>query len=467
MCGASWPDGRGLPHGYYAVNGQAMTAQQLQQAYACPVCYADIRPRMVDGELAILCGGPDAHDIEALGRAIEKGKRDYAIARQEVDAVDVLYGLKGAKGMIKDLQKDVGPRLKRAGIIRLGYKKKNARGKEYPVAADHFVLRDAPDVASIYTDKPTRLNIYLPFNEVHRNLVAWHQMWQAGGLICRGDGEQIEYAVAHESGEVIVKSGKALIDSEVEKISLSRGESVPCPGMEHDLYPRCLDCKPNAMLIIIVREIPRLAYYQISTTSIHNIVNLTGQMRWVKENVGRLQGVPFILELRPEKISTPGQNGKRVRREKYLLHLEPDPEWVRAMLAEMHKRALPGSEVAEKLAIPAEVGAVSDLDDEPVWEPHDYHDDDQVDDAEFYEDEERVPEPTRDLEWAAGVTTSKGTPFGELNADQLMWILEQNNGVKPEQKEAAGLLLDAMIDAGDDVAVEVSDYGTTLTGDLE
>ncbi len=162
------------------------------------------------------------------------------------------------------------------------------------------------------------------------------------------------------------------------------------------MYARCRECRPNALLIVLIREVPRLAYYQIATKSIHNIVNLTGQMRWVKENVGKLQGVPFILERRPDKISTPGKNG-RVRREKYLLHLEPDPEWVKAMLSEMHRRALPGA-AQEVAAIPAQAGEVVDLDDAPLWEPVEHVD--EEDEAPEVESEQEPENGNgRNLAW--------------------------------------------------------------------
>jgi hypothetical protein len=373
-CGETANDERGLPHGHYAVNGEALTVGRLQAGYACQECTADINPRVVLGELRILCAGPGAHDVARAGRAIPKAKRDYLIERQRMDAVDALDGLKGVLDMpILDLQNDAEARLKRAGIIRLGHKEKSKRtGKEYPVEDAHFVLKDAPGLADVYGDEPRRLNIYLPFNEVDRNLIAWHQNWVAGGLVCRGDGQSIEYAIDCKTGEVIVKGGKALATGKPGGIKMSVGQSVRCAGMNHDLYPRCRQCRPGALLIVLIREIPRLAYYQITTNSIHNIVNLTGQMKWVKEHIGRLQGVPFILERRPDKISTPSGNGKRVRRKKYLLHLEPDPEWVKAVLADMARRSLPGGAMPVA-AIPAEVTVeASAFDDEPMWEPPDY-----------------------------------------------------------------------------------------------
>ena len=92
-CRASWNDQRGLPHGTYAVNGRAMSASQLMVSCACPVCLADIIPRVVDGELQVLCAGENAHDIAAMGRVITKGRRDAIIRKQEQDYYTVIDGL--------------------------------------------------------------------------------------------------------------------------------------------------------------------------------------------------------------------------------------------------------------------------------------------------------------------------------------------------------------------------------------
>ena len=54
---------------------------------------ADIYPRVVDGDLLILCVGENAHDVVEMGRAITKGRRDAIIRKQEQDYFVVLDGL--------------------------------------------------------------------------------------------------------------------------------------------------------------------------------------------------------------------------------------------------------------------------------------------------------------------------------------------------------------------------------------
>jgi hypothetical protein len=272
---------------------------------------------------------------------------------------------------IKDLQRN-RPGLSRAGIVRLGYKMRKCKGCgnvpaadkcpkcgkkdfkmrkqgenlvpiEFPTPADHFVLTDAPGVAEALGDtKPTELRIWFPFNEIDMVFPAFYQYWVSGGLVCRGDGEHILYTINPQSGKTIIRDGQAVLDFEAKDWRCEIGEVLPCSGKDGNLYKKCAECKPNAMLIVLLRDVPRLAYYQIATTSIHNIVNLTEQLTYIKENVGKLQGVPFILKLAEREISAPvGDNGKRQRVKKHLLSLEVDPEYYQRIVQMQHQLAAP------------------------------------------------------------------------------------------------------------------------------
>jgi hypothetical protein len=286
---------------------------------------------------------------------------------------------------IKDLQ-TTKPGLARAGVIRLGYKvKKN--GKEYPTPSDHFVLKDAPGVAeALGNERPKELRIYLPFDDIDLVLPAYHQYWVASALVCRGDGESIQYAINPNTGQVVIRDGVAIADFESGKTQYKAGQHMPCPGMTHDLYPKCQHCKPNAMLIVMLRDVPRLAYYQIATTSIHNIIGLTEQLTYIKQTIGRLQGVPFILKLAPRKISVPKSDGKgRMRTEKYLLSLEVDPEWVQSLMTAQRQLSAPerkllAATIDEEEIIDVEpakpaVSTVHTFVEPPVWFPPNGSDD--------------------------------------------------------------------------------------------
>jgi len=297
--------------------------------------------------------------------------------------------------MIKGLQTD-RPGLPRAGIIRLGYKKtvnKGGRDVSYPVEADHFVLTDAPGVVeALGQDKPTELNIYFPFDLVDLVFPSYMQHWIAGGLVCRGDGEHIIYAIDPTTGKQTVRDGLALVNHREGKQDYTAGCVMACPGVGRDLYPKCIQCKPNAMLIVLLRDVPRLAYYQIATTSIHNIVELTQQLNTCLDNLEkitgkrRLTGVPFILKRIARDISVPKPNGEgRMRTKKYLLQLEIDSEWVmnlfaaQRQLADPMRLSLPAPTPPEMPAPP--VDSAQNI-EPPLWDaPADYEEAEIVDDV--------------------------------------------------------------------------------------
>jgi hypothetical protein len=107
---------------------------------------------------------------------------------------------------------------------------------------------------------------------------------------------------------------------------------IDCPG----------DCKQVGRLSVIIPELGRFATVTILTTSIHDVINLTRQLRSYEAINGDLRGIPFVIVRRPEAISTPsGPNGKRARREKWLLSIESQPAWTRLQLGAMKQAALP------------------------------------------------------------------------------------------------------------------------------
>jgi len=315
---------------------------------------------------------------------------------------------------IKDLQRNT-PGLARAGVIRLGYKlmkcqkcgnvragdkcpqckgsklKKTRNGDilTFPTQADHFVLTDAPGVTeALGNPKPKELRIYFPFDEIDQVFPAYHQNWVASALVCRGDGEHILYAINPQSGEIIVRDGQAITDCKSKDGEFEKGDYMTCPGMSHDTYTRCQHCKPNAILVVLLRDVPRLAYYQIATASIHNIVNLTEQLTYIKQSVGRLQGVPFILKLTPQNISVPKSGGNgRMRTEKHLLSLEVDPEWVQQLMDTKSQLATP----ARRLLPAPDEADVIDIEPEPqpeaAMEPVEWFPPNGNDDSEFLADD--------------------------------------------------------------------------------
>lgn len=271
--------------------------------------------------------------------------------------------------MIKGLT-DRPAALPEIGAIRKGAEKPED-GKRPGADLKYFrVVFDERETESVavfqdkYGKQPTEINILFPFNEIERNFEAWRETYGAGALLHRCNGEQVLYEIDPRTGEKLVINGEPF---------------KTCDGKV---------CKPVGRMKVIIPELARLAYLVVHTTSIHDIINLSRQLEALRMmNGGRLAGIPLKLRRRPVKISTPsGENGKRARREKWLLSVEADPEWVKASLIELKRAALPGNGLE---LVPYAGPLQAQVTEGPEW------DDDVV---VAGEEEEAQPHPPVDVE---------------------------------------------------------------------
>jgi len=231
------------------------------------------------------------------------------------------------------------------GILRKGAPKTgNAPGKDL----DYFRFdaddeQAATDFAAAYGDKPRTIRIYLPFDTADENLSAWKEHWVAGGLVRRCDGQ---------TSVLRQKPGGKGYDS--------TPHTCACVGMPEGSKERC---KPVGRLKVIIPELKRLAYVTTLTTSIHDIMNLSEQLRALEGVRGGLRGIPMILSRIEREISMPGNDGKRVRRAKWLLAIEAAPHWVSLQLEAQERAARPALAAPAPLALPAPVDPAPDADD--------------------------------------------------------------------------------------------------------
>ena len=112
-------------------------------------------------------------------------------------------------------------RLPRLGKIRLGIKKKNKNGVEYPAATPYFVC--PPGVQEVHGEKPKSLDVIIPVEdeEIWANQY-YRQYSKSRGLICKGDGETCRRMVDMETGDIAGKDTKAVIWK----------HGMECPGRE-------------------------------------------------------------------------------------------------------------------------------------------------------------------------------------------------------------------------------------------
>lgn len=280
---------------------------------------------------------------------------------------------------MKDRDRSRPRRLVRLGVIRLGHKETKTKKRrdgttyevEYPVQDDHFVLTDAPEIAEVYGDEPTELDVLLPFPDIARNFDAFYTVWAGGVLVCKGDGEQVQYAapfraeeknkrtrVYNAPGDTLVSDGQAQVAFSWNGQNFAPGDIVPCPGATADLYPHCAACRISAILKVLMAkpELFRLGYYQVATGSKRNYDTILGTLELVS-GYGRLplSGIQFKLRL-VEESATYTENGQRKATKKHFLQLEPDPDLTRRLYVQQAERLVGGEQQA---AIPANVDAVT------------------------------------------------------------------------------------------------------------
>lgn len=212
---------------------------------------------------------------------------------------------------------DRGASFPRIGELRKGAPKPqsgNKPGKDLK----HFRFTSKNDDVvkmfnSFYGDEPNEIRVFLPYHTADENFESWIEEWGAGSLKWRGDGKTLHIW------------------------------QTPQGTYSQEKKPQPAGGKQVGRLKVIIPELGRLAYVVALTTSIHDIVELSSNLTAYEAMAGSLQGIPFILSRVPRMVSTPTPDGKRARREKWLLHIEAAPEWVQAQLNVMQHAALPGN----------------------------------------------------------------------------------------------------------------------------
>ena len=315
------------------------------------------------------------------------------------------------------------------GSIRKGAKKAgNAPGpdlKYFRVEIDESQAQTARDFRAAYGAAPTELNIFLPFDDVERNFDTWLEAYTAGALVYRSDGESVLYELDPQTGERKVVNGNPRTQHRENPIGYyanKQGRQEP------------INAKATGRLKVIIPELGRLAFLTVHTTSTHDVINLSRQLQALLDIHGKLAGVPLKLRRRPVKVSTPTPDGKRARREKWLLSVEADPEWVRAKLADMKRLALPESDGT--LALPAPV-----VDNVPTHTPPaftsavDDDDDDEVTEGDIDSTEAEGEQPTT----GAQSTQAETRPYSAARVKSRLIEKAKSHAGKTANQSQIGL----------------------------
>ncbi len=252
---------------------------------------------------------------------------------------------------------DRGAAFPRIGILRKGGPKRTIEknGKQIEVVGTDlktYFRFDTDDreagaaFAAAYGDEPNNIEIMFAYRSAAENFDAWQEHHSAGALKHRCDGQTCVLSLNPDG--------------------TYSHEPIPCPSIALRAKDPKIDkkhlCRPVGRLKVIIPVLKRMAYVTVATTSINDILELQGNLEAAEAMRGDLRGIRFILSRRARKVSTPGDNGTRRRMEKWLLSIEPAPDWVRLQLSAAQQAALP----TPALALPAtgETGGASYTDPE-------------------------------------------------------------------------------------------------------
>ena len=200
---------------------------------------------------------------------------------------------------------DRGMAFPEIGQIRKGAKKGGNRpGKDLTYFRVEFDEREkmaTEKFLSIYGLEPTAIRIILPFDEIDRMWDAWLEAYTAGRMVARSDGEFITYQIDTKTGDILVRNG----------LNVNTGKQAQHPDDNiagYDYKNNPVTFKPSGRLKIIIPDLERAAYVTVLTTSMHDIANISDQLRAFQElNNGVIKGIPFILRRRPRKFPSPAR----------------------------------------------------------------------------------------------------------------------------------------------------------------
>lgn len=270
---------------------------------------------------------------------------------------------------------DRGLAFPQIGVIRKGAPKgQNAPGRDLPyfrVEFDENEVAAAETFRMTYTDQPKQIRVVFPFNEVDRVWDAYLEAYTASRLLARSDGETLIYW--RKEGRVLVAGGRATTTEEIEfPIRLSKEkyekrkmqlvEGSPVQYIEGMVFGGTTKtpaiAKPVGRLRVVIPELKRLATLTFMTTSKRDIMAMGGPDSGELGSIVRVcqsvkvpfAGVPLILKRRQEDVSVPQDDGTAMRVKKWLVHIEPDPEFVARLNIAMHRLAMPEAPMLTSLA---------------------------------------------------------------------------------------------------------------------
>ncbi len=206
-------------------------------------------------------------------------------------------------------------RLPRMGKIRLGIMTENNAGVKYPKEVKHFILDPAvanPEERkklldiweSTYGKEPTSIDVMFPVADLEKVFPQYYKSYGKSTMMkCKGDG-----ATAETNDQEYISNLESLGDGDFGKI-------VKCNGRDCPYYMN-KKCSEVATLSVLLPELPGSGVWQVSTGSIHSILNLNSCFDYIRALAGRFHMIPLKLERREQPVQ---HDGKKTIH--YVLHI--------------------------------------------------------------------------------------------------------------------------------------------------
>jgi len=259
----------------------------------------------------------------------------------------------GIKGMTD--RPSITPRLPAIGRLRKGTtatrKRQDGTTYEVPIDLEYFLFTsDNEEVVkafgAAYGAQPRLLNVRLPYPTPEENFQTAMEEWRGGGLVHRCDGETMSLwidgqGLYHEDPRPCPYCGHPELRVKADK---KRGVKA---------NPGCLEVGRLNVFVPELLQAGFVGVVTLVTTAVNDILAINNTLYAIAEEQEEyersrgqephvnLRGILWNLRRVPEAISTPGENGGRVRRVKWLVKIEPAPEWALLQLEMARRAALP------------------------------------------------------------------------------------------------------------------------------
>jgi len=176
---------------------------------------------------------------------------------------------------------------------RLGKIKVGIKGDNRPKSIDWF--RGYGEYAKLFHktfgDKPTKLQVIFPYDDVEQIMNEMYRNYKSGGLFCIGEGvNNDDYPKQSKDGTLTVVDKKC-----------------PCESYTDNNEG---DCKIGINMNVIVIGMPVTGVWAIETASFNTRTNIRSALTLMKNLAGRIAGVPFWLSIEMTTSSISGSNRK-------------------------------------------------------------------------------------------------------------------------------------------------------------